>query len=301
MRTESFPLLRNVRWRPRRQDIHSLRVQWGTYLGACRGRVDMETQYRPRGPFRVNGSAVPANQSSPKIDDACALAGAIVELVREPLVVLDEELRVVIANRAFCQMFKVTRPEVQGRPLHALDGARWGIPRRKFLSTNGQAIELCEVDADIPGIGRRTVLLNARKPSHERNGRGLVLLAIQDTSERRVGDRQTVELLQQKAALLQEMQHRTANSLQVVASILLLKARAEQSEEARLYLKDTHQRIMSMTAVQRRFGIAGHGEQIEVATLLECRTARPARQVWHPAPASSRRAPGSLTDAWRGQ
>ena len=82
--------------------------------------------------------------------------------------------------------------------------------------------------------------------------RTLILLAIEDVTERRAVEREMEELLQQKEILLQEMQHRVANSLQIIAGILLLKARTVQSEETRLHFKDAHQRVMSVAAVQQQ-------------------------------------------------
>jgi chemotaxis protein methyltransferase CheR len=74
-------------------------------------------------------------------------------------------------------------------------------------------------------------------------------------------------LLRQKEILLQEMQHRVANSLQIIASILLLKARAVTSEEARGDLRNAHQRVMSVAEVQRHLHVSGI-DQIEVASYL---------------------------------
>src|SRR4029078_11999947 len=75
-------------------------------------------------------------------------------------------------------------------------------------------------------------------------------------------------LLQQKEILLQEMQHRVANSLQIIASILLLKARTVQSEEARLHLQDAHQRVMSVATVQQQLHASGLNERIEIGPYL---------------------------------
>jgi chemotaxis protein methyltransferase CheR len=78
----------------------------------------------------------------------------------------------------------------------------------------------------------------------------------------------TTKLLQQKETLLQEMQHRIANSLQIIASILLLKAQTVQSEETRLQLRDAHQRVMSVATVQQQLQASGHGEPIELGPYL---------------------------------
>ena len=75
-------------------------------------------------------------------------------------------------------------------------------------------------------------------------------------------------LLRQKELLLEEMQHRIANSLQIIASILLLKASTVQSEETRLHLKDAHQRVMSVAAVQQHLHASSRGELMPVASYL---------------------------------
>ena len=64
------------------------------------------------------------------------------------------------------------------------------------------------------------------------------------------------------------MQHRVANSLQIIASILLLKARTVQSEETRLHLQDAHQRVMSVATVQQQLHASGPNERIEIGPYL---------------------------------
>ena len=95
-----------------------------------------------------------------------------------------------------------------------------------------------------------------------------LLLAIEDVSQRRATEREKDELLREKEVLLQEMQHRVANSLQIIASILLLKARTVQSEETRLHLQDAHQRVMSVATVQQQLRASGLNESIEIGPYL---------------------------------
>ena len=64
------------------------------------------------------------------------------------------------------------------------------------------------------------------------------------------------------------MQHRVANSLQIIASILLLKARTVQSEEIRLHLHDAHQRVMSVATAQQQLQASGLNESIEIGPYL---------------------------------
>ena len=181
------------------------------------------------------------------IDDVHTLAQGIVDTIRDPLVVLDQDLRVITANRAFCQTFRVTRQNIEDRPVYALGDGQWNIPALRFLLENiaphHTVMEGYEVEREFPGIGRRLMLLNAREVVSQRNARKLILLTIEDVTEWRAAEREMAELLRQKEMLLQEMQHRIANSLQIIASILLLKARTVQSEETRMHLRDAHQRV----------------------------------------------------------
>ena len=108
-----------------------------------------------------------------------------------------------------------------------------------------------------PAIGRRIMLLNARKVFYEKGTHTTILLAFEDVTDRRAIERQVQELLREKDMLLEEMQHRVANSLQIIASILLIKARTVQSEETRLQLEDAHQRVLSVAAVQQHLHVVG--------------------------------------------
>lgn len=204
--------------------------------------------------------------------DAGALAAAVVDTLREPLLVLDEDLRVVLASRAFCRKFRMEEKDVQGRPVYALGDGQWNIPKLRSLLetivTQHEVMEAYEVERDFFGIGRRTMLLNARKVRCAARSHTMVLLAIEDVTERRAAEREMKELLREKEVLLQEMQHRVANSLQIIASILLLKARTVQSEETRLHLHDAHQRVMSVAAVQQQLHSSGHREPIEIGPYL---------------------------------
>ena len=206
------------------------------------------------------------------IYDARSLAQAIVDTVREPLLVLDKELRVVAASRSFYLTFRANRQETQGQLLYSLCDGQWDIPALRTLLgkivPEQAVLEDFQVEQKFPNIGHRTMLLNARKVFYEDNSHTTVLLAIEDITERKAAERELQELLRQKELLLDEMQHRIANSLQIIASIIMLKARTVQSPETRLHLEDAHKRVMSVAAVQQHLQVSGRGELIEVATYL---------------------------------
>lgn len=116
-------------------------------------------------------------------------AQAIVETVREPLVVLDVDLRVVSANRSFYRTFHVAQDETEGKLIYELGNRQWEIPKLRELldgvSAKTPQFEDVEVDHEFPDIGRRVMLLNARRIVRDAQGTGLILLAIEDITERK--------------------------------------------------------------------------------------------------------------------
>jgi chemotaxis protein methyltransferase CheR len=125
-----------------------------------------------------------------------------------------------------------------------------------------------EVEHVFPRIGHRTLLLTARKVFYEGNSHTTLLLCFYDISGRRASERALEALLVQKDLLLAEMSHRVANSLQIIASILLLKAKTVRSEESRLHLEDAHRRVLSVASVQQHLQAYGLGHEISIASYL---------------------------------
>ena len=219
------------------------------------------------------------NQAFAENRDAGAFAQAIVDTVREPLLVLDDDLRVLAASRSFYVTFRVTPTDTQGRLLYALGDGQWDIPKlrlllEKIVPEHG-VMEDYEVEHEFPGIGKRTMLLNARKVFYEGNSHTTLLLGIEDVTKRRALEREREELsrekdalLREKDILLEELQHRVANSLQIIAAIILMKSRSVESEETRLHLQDAHNRVLSVAAVQQHLYVSGIAGPIEMAPYL---------------------------------
>ena len=159
-----------------------------------------------------------------------AFAQAIVDTVREPFLVLNE-LRIA-ASCSFYSAFKVEPIDTQGRLLYALGDGQWDIPGLRLLLEivpERGVMEDYEVEHVFPDIGQRTMLLNGRKVFYEGGSNTTILLGIEDVTAQRILERE-------KDVLFEELQHRVSNSLQIIASILLMKARVVQSEEAQFHL-----------------------------------------------------------------
>jgi two-component sensor histidine kinase len=212
--------------------------------------------------------------------EAQALALAIVDTLPEPFVVVDDALCLLAGSRCFYEVFKEDPARARGRSLFELSNGQWDIPGlRQLLATvipQHAAVEGFEFEQDFAHLGKRTIQLNALPIRDEGVSGKMVLLAIRDITERREIEQEkqrllehTEELLEQQKTLLREMRHRIANSLQIIASILLLKAGSVSSEETKNELRAAHQRVMSVATVQGHLQ-ASHGiEQIEMGPYLK--------------------------------
>jgi chemotaxis protein methyltransferase CheR len=211
--------------------------------------------------------------------EAQALALAIVDTLPEPFLVLDDTLHLLAASRCFYEVFGEDPATAHGRSLFDLSHGQWDIPGlRQLLAAvvpERTGLEGFEFEQDFGSRGRRTIQLNALPIRDEGGDSRMVLLAIKDITERREAEQEkqrllehTEQLLEQQRTLLREMRHRIANSLQIIASILLLKAGSVSSEETKNELRAAHQRVMSVAAVQNHLNTSEGIEQIEMGPYL---------------------------------
>lgn len=127
-------------------------------------------------------------QAETAVAEAREFAESIVNTVREPLIVLDDALKVVSVSRAFYQKFHVMPEDTVGRQIYELGKHQWDIPKlREMLETilpHNRVLEDFEVVHDFPGIGKRRMLLNARRLVCKTGETQLILLAMEDVTER---------------------------------------------------------------------------------------------------------------------
>ncbi|MFA5904464.1 MAG: PAS domain-containing sensor histidine kinase [Desulfobacula sp.] len=123
------------------------------------------------------------------IDQTHSLFEDIVETIREPLLVLDSYLKVISASRSFYGVFKVKPEETVGQLIYDLGNKQWNIPKlRELLETilpQKTSFDNYEVEHDFATIGKRTMLLNARQIKRAMGKERIILLAIEDITERK--------------------------------------------------------------------------------------------------------------------
>jgi two-component sensor histidine kinase len=143
-------------------------------------------------------------------------AQGVVDTLDLPLVVLDQDLRISTANPAFLDAFGVERDETIGQSLFALGNGQWDIPELRALLCavvpKAAAVIDYAVTHDFPGIGRRTVLVGARRLAHPGGHGKEVLVTFEDVTERGRAD-------SERDVLLAETRHRMRNQLAVVRAL----------------------------------------------------------------------------------
>jgi len=114
---------------------------------------------------------------------------SVIDTIREPLIILDQDLRVVTASRSFYEFFKVKPDETEGQLIYNLGNDQWDIPKlRELLETilpEKTTFDNYEVEHDFATIGKRVMLLNARQIKRALGKEKIILLAIEDITERK--------------------------------------------------------------------------------------------------------------------
>jgi PAS domain S-box-containing protein len=206
------------------------------------------------------------------------LARALIDTALVPLLLFDGDLKILRASPAFCDAFGLTAEALVGRDVARLGAGDWDIPIMRRLLTEARnsaaASPGCEIDLAWPGGDIRRLALKAAAIVPGEGAEARVLLTIHDLTDARRIETANItlllekdDLLRERDILLQEMQHRIANSLQIIASILMLKARSVSSEESRQHLRDAHDRVLSVAAVQQhlqsRLGVVEVGSYLD--------------------------------------
>jgi two-component sensor histidine kinase len=200
---------------------------------------------------------------------ALSLTMAVVASSPGPLLLLDGALNIIAASASFSDTFEIDPASAPGRPLASLGAGEWNTPQLRSLlsaTVSGAAkIEAFEMDLERPGRSTRRLVIHAQRLIYLDMENLRLLIAVTDVTEARADERLKDDALRQNLVLLQEVRHRVANSLQIIASVLLQNAKRTQSDETRGHLKDAHHRVMSVAALERQLAGTGDG-QVELLT-----------------------------------
>jgi transcriptional regulator with GAF, ATPase, and Fis domain len=178
-----------------------------------------------------------------KLQTAIDVFDNFLDSIREPLVVLDSDLKVVKANRSFYRTFNVKPDETEGILIYDLGNGQWNIPKLRELLEDilpqNSVFNDFEVEHNFETIGRKIMHLNARRIYRKSNQTQLILLAIEDVTEREYYKRDLEELVKKRTAELIVAREEAENRKQIAETALSeIKKLKDQLEAEREYLKE---------------------------------------------------------------
>ena len=195
---------------------------------------------------------------------ADSLALAVVVSSDAPTLLLDGDLSVIESSRSFSRAFQIGPEAINGCPVFALGAGEWDVPQLRSLLrltlAGDPGVDAYEMDLRRPGLPTRRLVITAHILNYADPANVRVLMAASDVTEARLAAKLKDDLLHEKTVLHQELQHRVANSLQIIASVLMQGARRAPSKDAKGYLVDAHSRVMSVAALQQQLAQSRFGD-----------------------------------------
>ena len=198
------------------------------------------------------------------VEEARKFAQDIVETVREPLIVLDNALNIVSANESFYRLFKLTPEQTERRSLFEVNQRQWDIPElhrllEKVLPQN-YAFDNFTIEHDLPDMGHTILLLNARRIHRGPIGTDLILLALEDVTDREI--RNELRALaarlhavreEERTRLARELHDELSGSLTALKmDVSLLPDRAAKDHEAFLEKLSSMSQLIDNTLARVR-------------------------------------------------
>jgi two-component sensor histidine kinase len=189
---------------------------------------------------------------------ALGIAQAVIAASGVPLLLLDDRLGILAASLTFCRTFQIDT--AVGLRLPDIGTGEWNVPQLTALllaaATGPVAVEDYEMTLHRASRPERQLSINAHRLNPAGVAQVMLLLSITDNTESNALEKQRIKLLKEKAILLEELQHRVANSLQIIASVLLQSARGVPAGDSRTVIFDAHSRVMSVASLQNQLALS---------------------------------------------
>ncbi len=190
-----------------------------------------------------------------------------------PLLILDQELRVLKANPAFYAMFQTSAQETEQQVVYRLGNVLWKIPELRQLLDNivpfNADFQDFTVTHEFPSIGERTVLVYARHIRRDEQEMGIILLGIEDITEDRRTEARIAATLREKEVLRREVSYRVKDNLQIVSRLLGLQADTIADAAVRSLFQGGQQRVQAMLLVHQRLYDAADLSRIDMRAYLQ--------------------------------
>jgi PAS domain S-box-containing protein len=205
-------------------------------------------------------------------ETALSLTMAMVEVSRGPLLLLDGDSAIVAASLSFRELSGLDYQTLRGRKLSDLGWGEWDDAELRYrmecVVKEGRTLDGYDMEFLDPDGEPREIVIHAERLVYLDLENVRLLVAIADVTAARADRAIWQQAVKHSALLLQEVRHRVANSLHLIANILLRDARESRSEEIRTSLREAHDRVMSVAALERQLAGSGAGK-VELRTYFE--------------------------------
>ncbi len=180
-----------------------------TLIVSSRWALQRDEEGSPAAILEIDRDVTQQRMAEQAIAEARRFAESVIDTVREALIVLDADLRVLSANRAFYETFEVAPRDTEGKAIYEIGDRQWDLPQLRTLLEDilphNRSFEDFEVEHRFPHIGLRTMRLNARRIRSDEERTGMILLAIRDITVAKQQEREIIRNQKQLADLTEEL------------------------------------------------------------------------------------------------
>ncbi len=219
--------------------------------------------------------------SEQALRQSSAFMRSIVDAVREPLLVLDAKLHAIVANRSFYTVFQLSPEETIAKNLYDLGGGQWNTPQLRSvigeLLPMAQVVHDLVVERDFPRIGQRTMLLNASQIITADQPDPLILLAVEDITERQRAEENTLRAAEKLASagrIAATIAHEINNPLDTLTSVMyMLGQNSALDQSSRALVNRGEETVKRITSITRQtlglFSSSSQIQEVEVSKVLD--------------------------------
>lgn len=201
-----------------------------------------------------------------KARDALDYAESIIDSVKHPLVVLDEQKKVISANLAFYDLFNLTPGVALGQNFLTMADGVFGFKAMEELldGVSSKDPKTIEIDRTFQFIGRKFLRAAVQGLQYNVKHLHFSFLTIEDITEHKIAEARLRKALQDKSVLVREVHHRVKNNLQTLSSLLALQIATLENPEQKKVLEDGRARVMAMAVVHESLSSNGSVERVTI-------------------------------------